>query len=83
MRAAQDLAGYDGLIKHWMESRLTLRYTGGLVRAPPFSPHRHRLAVSPSGPALAVGARSEKRPGRSETRRRGQGDATGAGVARS
>ncbi len=33
MRAAQDLAGYDGLIKHWMESRLTLRYTGGLVRA--------------------------------------------------
>jgi len=31
MRAAQDLSGYDGLIKHWMESRLTLRYTGGLV----------------------------------------------------
>ncbi len=35
MRAAQDLAGYDGLIKHWMESRLTLRYTGGLVRVLP------------------------------------------------
>ncbi len=33
MRAAQDLTGYDGLIKHWMENRLTLRYTGGLVRA--------------------------------------------------
>jgi hypothetical protein len=31
MRAAQDLAGYDGLIKEWMEKRYTLRYTGGLV----------------------------------------------------
>jgi len=31
MRAAQDLTGYDGLIKYWMENRLTLRYTGGLV----------------------------------------------------
>merc|ERR1711966_21355 len=31
MRSAQDLAGYDGLLKYWMENRYTLRYTGGLV----------------------------------------------------
>nr|AHK23662.1 chloroplast sedoheptulose-1,7-bisphosphatase [Chromera velia] len=31
LRAAQDLEGYDGLIKHWMNNRYTLRYTGGLV----------------------------------------------------
>jgi hypothetical protein len=41
MRAAQDLAGYDGLIKHWMENRLTLRYTGGLVPSLPPRPPLH------------------------------------------
>lgn len=31
LRASQDLPGYSKLIDHWMETRLTLRYTGGLV----------------------------------------------------
>lgn len=31
MRAAQDLPGYQKLIDHYMESRYTLRYSGGLV----------------------------------------------------
>jgi sedoheptulose-bisphosphatase len=30
-RASQDLPGYSDLIEYWMEKRLTLRYTGGLV----------------------------------------------------
>jgi len=31
MRAAQESEGYDSLLKHWMENRYTLRYSGGLV----------------------------------------------------
>lgn len=31
MRAAQEVEGYDNLIKHYMTSKYTLRYTGGLV----------------------------------------------------
>lgn len=31
MRAAQESEGYDALLKHWMENRYTLRYSGGLV----------------------------------------------------
>merc|ERR1719453_1468259 len=31
LRAAQDVAGYDKLVKYFMENRYTLRYTGGLV----------------------------------------------------
>lgn len=31
LRAAQDLPGYSALVDHWMKTRLTLRYTGGLV----------------------------------------------------
>jgi len=31
LRASQDLPGYAELIDHWMKTRLTLRYTGGLV----------------------------------------------------
>ena len=31
MRAAQELTAYSELIDYWMESRYTLRYTGGLV----------------------------------------------------
>jgi len=31
MRAAQEVEGYKKLIDHWMTSKYTLRYTGGLV----------------------------------------------------
>merc|ERR1712125_8794 len=31
MRAAQEVEGYNKLIDHWMTSKYTLRYTGGLV----------------------------------------------------
>merc|ERR1719183_500099 len=31
LRACQEDAGYDELVKYWMESKYTLRYSGGLV----------------------------------------------------
>ncbi|EKX48926.1 hypothetical protein GUITHDRAFT_93596 [Guillardia theta CCMP2712] len=31
LRCCQEDAGYDALVKHWMEKRYTLRYSGGLV----------------------------------------------------
>jgi len=31
LRACQEDAGYDKLVKHWMENKYTLRYSGGLV----------------------------------------------------